>query len=68
LASITVLFAKSTVSLLTISVFKQNNQFDQFFAWVILAVTIFTAVSQVYWINSGLQRYDALLQGNKYSK
>ncbi|KAJ3210017.1 hypothetical protein HDU82_008963 [Entophlyctis luteolus] len=57
----TTLFAKSTIHLLTNS-FLGDNQFNSIYSWVIVAVTVFTAFAQVYWINMGLQRYDALLQ------
>ncbi|KAJ3332698.1 hypothetical protein HDU76_013377 [Blyttiomyces sp. JEL0837] len=62
MATITVLFAKSTVHLLSDSLFQGDNQFNNIFAWIIFGVTVVTAVSQIYWINMGLQRYDALLQ------
>lgn len=62
MASYTVLFAKSLINLLVTSVFDGQNQFTSGLAWVILVVTVVTAVSQVYWINMGLKKYDALLQ------
>ncbi|KAJ3416033.1 hypothetical protein HDV05_003392 [Chytridiales sp. JEL 0842] len=62
MATITVLFAKSTIHLLSTTFFENENQYNNIYAWLITAVTIITAVSQVYWINMGLQRYDALLQ------
>ncbi|XJO74685.1 hypothetical protein BDV3_005470 [Batrachochytrium dendrobatidis] len=62
MATITVLFAKATVHLLSATFFEGNNQFNNFGSWLITGVTVVTAVSQIYWINMGLQRYDALLQ------
>ncbi|KAF9401964.1 hypothetical protein BGX21_000064 [Mortierella sp. AD011] len=62
MASYTVLFAKSLINLLVTSIFDGDNQFTSALAWVILVVTVVTAVSQVYWINMGLKKYDALLQ------
>ncbi|KAJ2472780.1 hypothetical protein GGI02_001338 [Coemansia sp. RSA 2322] len=62
MATLTTLFAKSLVNLLSVSLFDHDNQFTSFITWGILLVTVFTAASQVYWINQGLQRYDALLQ------
>ncbi|KAJ3104583.1 hypothetical protein HDU97_009095 [Phlyctochytrium planicorne] len=62
MGTLTVLFAKATVHLLTSSLFEGENQYNELFAWVITGVTVVTAVSQIYWINMGLQRYDALLQ------
>ncbi|KAJ2728704.1 hypothetical protein IW152_005892 [Coemansia sp. BCRC 34962] len=62
MATLTTLFAKSLINLLSVSIFDHDNQFTSFITWGILLVTAFTAASQVYWINQGLQRYDALLQ------
>ncbi|KAI8811725.1 hypothetical protein BJ742DRAFT_674422 [Cladochytrium replicatum] len=62
MATITVLFAKSTIHLLSTTIVGGDNQYDNILAYVITMVTVITAVSQVYWINMGLQRYDALLQ------
>ncbi|KAJ2077209.1 hypothetical protein H4R24_005268 [Coemansia sp. RSA 988] len=62
MATLTTLFAKSLVNLLSVSLFDHDNQFNNFLSWAILLITAFTAASQVYWINQGLQRYDALLQ------
>ncbi|KAJ2329208.1 hypothetical protein IWW51_000743 [Coemansia sp. RSA 2702] len=62
MATLTTLFAKSLVNLLSVSLFDHDNQFTNALSWAILLVTVFTAASQVYWINQGLLRYDALLQ------
>ncbi|KAL2912458.1 hypothetical protein HK105_208030 [Polyrhizophydium stewartii] len=62
MATITVLFAKASIHLLTASLFESNNQFNNLGSWIITGITVVTAVGQVYWINMGLQRYDALLQ------
>ncbi|KAK9720916.1 hypothetical protein K7432_003838 [Basidiobolus ranarum] len=62
MATMTTLFAKSLINLLSVSIFQKENQFNRPLAWVILIVTVVTAFSQVYWINMGLQRYDAMLQ------
>ncbi|KAJ2602091.1 hypothetical protein GGF39_000920 [Coemansia sp. RSA 1721] len=62
MATLTTLFAKSLINLLSVSLFDHDNQFNHFISWAILLVTAFTAASQVYWINQGLLRYDALLQ------
>ncbi|ORX89804.1 hypothetical protein K493DRAFT_305455 [Basidiobolus meristosporus CBS 931.73] len=62
MATMTTLFAKSLINLLSVSILQKSNQFKSPLAWIILIVTVITAVSQVYWINMGLQRYDAMLQ------
>ncbi|KAH6579790.1 hypothetical protein BASA61_010025 [Batrachochytrium salamandrivorans] len=51
--------AKASIHLLTATLFENNNQFNNFGAWVITGITFVTAVGQIYWINMGLQRYDA---------
>lgn len=62
MGTLTVLFAKATVNLLTVSIFEDQNQFVHPLSFVITIVTVITAGSQIYWINIGLARYDALLQ------
>ncbi|CAG8675901.1 7566_t:CDS:2, partial [Funneliformis mosseae] len=66
LATITTLFAKSLVNLLTISFVQKDNQFKDLLSWMILLITVSTAIGQVYWINMGLKKYDALLQINMW--
>lgn len=39
-----------------------ENQFNSAIPYIIILITIITAISQIYWINMGLERYDALLQ------
>ncbi|RIA93854.1 magnesium transporter NIPA-domain-containing protein [Glomus cerebriforme] len=62
MATITTLFAKSLINLLTVSIVHQDNQFKDLLSWAILFITISTAIGQVYWISMGLKKYDALLQ------
>ncbi|KAI8893549.1 magnesium transporter NIPA-domain-containing protein [Globomyces pollinis-pini] len=61
MGTLTVLFAKATIHLITETMAGQN-QFKDFSAFFFTIITLTTAVSQVYWINMGLARYDALLQ------
>ena len=61
MATLLTLFAKATIYLLTGS-FQGDNQFTSFPAYLFTFITIFSAISQIYWINLGLARYDALLQ------
>jgi hypothetical protein len=61
MGTITVLFAKATIHLLT-ATFEGNNQFTSFSSWLFTFITILCAISQIYWLNLGLARYDALLQ------
>ncbi|GES79646.1 magnesium transporter NIPA-domain-containing protein [Rhizophagus clarus] len=62
MATITTLFAKSLINLLSTSFVQHDNQFKDLLSWTILFITVLTAISQVYWINMGLKKYDALLQ------
>ncbi|CAB4392126.1 hypothetical protein RhiirA5_478934 [Rhizophagus irregularis] len=62
MATITTLFAKSLINLLNVSFTQNDNQFKDLLSWAILFITILTAIGQVYWINMGLKKYDALLQ------
>lgn len=62
MGTLTVLFANATIHLLSTSIFGSQNQFNSFSAWLFTFITLSTAVSQVYWINMGLARYDALIQ------
>ncbi|KAI9297818.1 hypothetical protein K502DRAFT_274639, partial [Neoconidiobolus thromboides FSU 785] len=62
MATLTTLFAKTLINLLSVSIFQGDNQFNNWLPWIILLFVAFTAFSQVYWIMLGLRRYDALLQ------
>ncbi|KAJ3310116.1 hypothetical protein HDV04_005382 [Boothiomyces sp. JEL0838] len=62
MGTLTVLFANATIHLLSTSIFGSQNQFNSFSAWLFTFITLSTAISQVYWINMGLARYDALIQ------
>jgi hypothetical protein len=61
MATLLTLFAKATSYLLA-ATFTGSNQFTSFPAYLFTFITLFCAVSQIYWINLGLARYDALLQ------
>ncbi|KAJ1503105.1 hypothetical protein HMI54_008397 [Coelomomyces lativittatus] len=61
LGGLTVLFAKSSAELITITL-SGDNQFVFLPTYLILAAIVVTGIGQVYYINQGLQRYDALLQ------
>jgi hypothetical protein len=62
MGTMTVLFAKATIHLIEPTLFQGDNQFKSFEAYMFTLITLFTAVSQIYWINNGLARYDALIQ------
>ncbi|KAF9538293.1 hypothetical protein EC957_006941 [Mortierella hygrophila] len=60
LASETLLLAKSGVKLIT-STFAGDNQFTDYLSYFILFVLVFTAILQVYCLNTGLKLYDSVL-------
>ncbi|KAF9916948.1 hypothetical protein BX616_002351 [Lobosporangium transversale] len=60
LASETLLLAKSGVKLIT-STLAGNNQFTDYLSFFILFVLVFTAILQVYCLNTGLKLYDSVL-------
>ena len=62
MGTMTVIFAKATIRLVTESIETGITQFQSFSSYVFTGITLFTGFSQIYWINLGLARYDALLQ------
>ncbi|KAF9110152.1 hypothetical protein BGX27_006717 [Mortierella sp. AM989] len=60
LASETLLLAKSGVKLIT-STLGGQNQFHDNMSYFILFVLVFTAILQVYCLNTGLKLYDSVL-------
>ncbi|KAF9954632.1 hypothetical protein BGZ70_010500 [Mortierella alpina] len=60
LASETLLLAKSGIKLITSTVAGQN-QFGDYLSYFILFVLVFTAILQVYCLNTGLKLYDSVL-------
>jgi hypothetical protein len=56
------MFLQSLINLLNASFIQHDNQFKDLLSWTILFITVSTAIGQVYWINMGLKKYDALLQ------
>ncbi|ORZ39244.1 magnesium transporter NIPA-domain-containing protein [Catenaria anguillulae PL171] len=61
LGGLTVMFAKSAAELISLTL-QGENQFVFVPTYAILAGILLTGVGQVYYINAGLKRYDALLQ------
>ncbi|KAF9571403.1 hypothetical protein EC968_000618 [Mortierella alpina] len=60
LASETLLLAKSGIKLIT-STLAGQNQFGDYLSYFILFVLVFTAILQVYCLNTGLKLYDSVL-------
>ncbi|CAG8497073.1 5597_t:CDS:2 [Funneliformis mosseae] len=55
------LFAKSGVELLLLSIFNCENQFNQPFSWFIVIALIVTALLQLYYLNKGLRLCDTVI-------
>ena len=61
MGALTILFAKSSVELVTLSIIGENQFVYPATYFIILSLLVF-AVGQVVYINAGLARYDAMLQ------
>ncbi|KAK9767360.1 hypothetical protein K7432_002899 [Basidiobolus ranarum] len=61
LSSHTLLFAKSGVELLLITILEGRNQFDRALSWVITFAILCSALLQLYYLNKSLQLCDTLL-------
>ncbi|RIA84846.1 hypothetical protein C1645_728030 [Glomus cerebriforme] len=55
------LFAKSGVELLLLSIFNCENQFNQPLSWFIVSALIFTSLLQLYYLNKGLRLCDTVI-------
>ncbi|KAI8092535.1 magnesium transporter NIPA-domain-containing protein [Halteromyces radiatus] len=61
ISSQAMLFAKSGLELLILTVFHGENQFIYPLTWVIVIALIFTAVLQLYYLNRGVQLCDTII-------
>ncbi|CDH59198.1 duf803 domain-containing protein [Lichtheimia corymbifera JMRC:FSU:9682] len=61
ISSQAMLFAKSGLELLLISVFGDDNQFIYPLTWVLVLALIFTAVLQLYYLNRGIRLCDTII-------
>ncbi|ORX94689.1 hypothetical protein K493DRAFT_220833 [Basidiobolus meristosporus CBS 931.73] len=61
LSSLTLLFAKSGVELLLITILDGKNQFDRILSWVIAFAILCSALLQLYYLNRSLQLCDTVL-------
>jgi hypothetical protein len=63
MATLTTLFAKIALTLQAVAFSSTHNRYiTSPFPYVVAGITVLTAIGQVFWINQGLRRYDALLQ------
>ncbi|KAI9301722.1 magnesium transporter NIPA-domain-containing protein [Cunninghamella echinulata] len=61
ISSQAMLFAKSGIELLIVTVFNGDNQFIYPLTWAIVFALIFTAILQLYYLNRGVQLCDTII-------
>ncbi|KAL7317309.1 hypothetical protein PS15m_003688 [Mucor circinelloides] len=61
ISSQAMLFAKSGLELLILTVLEHDNQFIYPLTWVIVFALVFTAVLQLYYLNRGVQLCDTII-------
>ncbi|KAI8881970.1 hypothetical protein K501DRAFT_252266 [Backusella circina FSU 941] len=61
ISSQAMLFAKSGLELLLLTLFHHDNQFIYPLTWAIVLALIFTAVLQLYYLNRGVQLCDTII-------
>ncbi|CAO3607456.1 unnamed protein product [Cunninghamella blakesleeana] len=61
ISSQAMLFAKSGIELLIVTVFNGDNQFIYPLTWVLVLALIFTAILQLYYLNRGVQLCDTII-------
>lgn len=61
ISSQAMLFAKSGLELLILTIFQHDNQFIYPLTWAILFALAFTAVLQLYYLNRGVQLCDTII-------
>ncbi|KAI7884735.1 uncharacterized protein EV154DRAFT_522077 [Mucor mucedo] len=61
ISSQSILFAKSGLELIILSVVFDKNQLQYALTWILLAMMILTAILQLYYLNKGLQLCDTVI-------
>jgi uncharacterized membrane protein len=61
ISSQSLLFAKSGVELLILTIFHGENQFKYFLTWVLVVIMIITALLQLFYLNKGLRLCDTVI-------
>ncbi|KAJ2959504.1 hypothetical protein NQZ79_g5017 [Umbelopsis isabellina] len=61
ISSQSLLFAKSGLELLILTIFHGENQFKYFLTWALVAIMIITALLQLYYLNKGLRLCDTVI-------
>ncbi|KAF9353780.1 hypothetical protein BGX26_008450 [Mortierella sp. AD094] len=62
LSSQALLFAKSAIELLMLTILEGKNQFENPLSWFLVIALITTALLQLYYLNKGLRLCDTVLQ------
>ncbi|CAJ0768393.1 24682_t:CDS:2, partial [Entrophospora sp. SA101] len=61
ISSQSLLFAKSGIELLVLTIIYQDNQFNQLLSWVIVIILVITSLLQLYYLNKGLRLCDTVI-------
>ncbi|KAI9361799.1 hypothetical protein BD770DRAFT_317157 [Pilaira anomala] len=61
ISSQSILFAKSGLELIILTVVHQKNQLNYALTWILLIMMILTAILQLYYLNKGLQFCDTVI-------
>ncbi|KAL9544448.1 hypothetical protein MBANPS3_007626 [Mucor bainieri] len=61
ISSQSILFAKSGLELIILSVVFDKNQLQYALTWILLAMMVLTAILQLYYLNKGLQLCDTVI-------
>ncbi|KAJ1652438.1 hypothetical protein IWQ61_007226 [Dispira simplex] len=61
ISSQSLLFTKSGIELLLVTLVDGDNQFGNLLTWVIVGALVFTALLQLYYLNKGLELCDTLI-------
>jgi uncharacterized membrane protein len=61
ISSQSLLFAKSGLELLILTIFHGENQFKYFLTWVLVVIMIITALLQLFYLNKGLRLCDTVI-------
>ncbi|KAI8380907.1 uncharacterized protein BYT42DRAFT_564649 [Radiomyces spectabilis] len=61
ISSQSMLFAKSGIELIIISLVSKNNQLQYALTWILLSMMILTAAMQLYYLNKGLRLCDTTI-------
>ncbi|KAI8997038.1 hypothetical protein BDB01DRAFT_769613 [Pilobolus umbonatus] len=61
ISSQSILFAKTGLELVLLSIFTDKNQLNYALTWIILSIMVITAILQLYYLNKGLRLCDTVI-------